>query len=38
MLVLFNLLLDEKMPKSSIRGGLFKLRFTGDHKYLCLTK
>lgn len=38
MLVLFNMLLDGKMPKSSIRDGLFKLRFTADHKYPCLTK
>lgn len=38
MLVLFNLLLDEKMPKSCIRGGLFKLRCTADDKYPCLTK
>lgn len=33
VLVLCNLLLDGKMHKSSIRGGLFKLRFTADHKY-----
>lgn len=32
VLVLCNLLLNGKMHKSSIRGGLFKLRFTADHK------
>lgn len=38
MLVLINPLLDGKMHKSSIRGGLFKLRFTADHKCPCLIK
>lgn len=38
MLVLFNLLQNGKMHKSSIRDGLFKLRFTADHKHPCLTK
>lgn len=32
MLVIFYLL-DEKIHKHLMRGGLFKLRFIADHKY-----